>query len=394
VGAEGVFMTQLFAEEKRRCEYAIELCDPTGTRVPTSPDRVVYTLGIVPDKPPASHTIGVGLANDDVRCFLEKGTKLPARKMCGLHSTVPLRAGNAEDVLRIAVIEGENARATRNHGIGVLLIPGTKVRRDLPIGSEIEVTILMDESQRVRVQAFVPVLDEDFEIAFDLNMLHNSLEKSREEMKKQKDRLAKAREKAQRTKAMKADAALSRIEKEHLIDEVDALMDAAGQDPDAMHQLDRRVRDFTAAVDNVEDAAEWPALLERAEASRRDADRLVNELGDASEKNRLRTLENDLQRAIDAGDPDMLRQCADELDGLWFQVADRQAAFHVGRFNHLVQRLGSMRDPAQAEQLIAQGRRAINNNDVQALKAANRQLMSLLPRDVQVQEDERRSHLI
>ena len=41
------------------------------------------------------------------------------------------------------------------------------------------------------------------------------------------------------------------------------------------------------------------------------------------------------------------------------------------------------RDPGQAEQIIAQGRRAINNNDIGALKAANRQLLSLLPHDVQ-----------
>jgi len=53
-----------------------------------------------------------------------------------------------------------------------------------------------------------------------------------------------------------------------------------------------------------------------------------------------------------------------------------------------------MRDPGQAEQLVAQGRRAINNDDVQALKAANRQLISLLPRDIQVQEDERKSTAI
>ncbi len=262
------------------------------------------------------------------------------------------------------------------------------------MGSQIEVTIIMDESQAMRVQAFVPALDEDFEVSFDLKTQHNSLEELRKQAQQQKVRLANAREKAQRMKAMKADAAVSRIDDEQLVDQVDSLMDAASQDQDALSQLDRRLRDLTAAVDDVEDSVEWPALLERAEGCRRDAEKLVKDLGDASEKNRLRTLENDLKRAIDAGDPDLLRQCADELDGIWFQVADRQTAFHVGRFNRLVERLQSMRDPGQAEQLVAQGRRAINNDDVQALKAANRQLMSMLPRDVQVQEDERKSTVI
>ena len=66
------------------------------------------------------------------------------------------------------------------------------------------------------------------------------------------------------------------------------------------------------------------------------------------------------------------------------QLAER-AIGASRRVNWLVERLQSMRDPGQAEQIIGQARRAINNNDVDALKAANRQLMSLLPRDAQEQ---------
>ena len=90
-----------------------------------------------------------------------------------------------------------------------------------------------------------------------------------------------------------------------------------------------------------------------------------------------------MQRAIDTGDPDLLRRYTEELDGLYFQVLNRQPGFHVGRFNWLVEHAQSMRDPGQAEQIIVQGRRAINNNDIEALKAANRQLLSLLPHDIQ-----------
>jgi hypothetical protein len=38
-----------------------------------------------------------------------------------------------------------------------------------------------------------------------------------------------------------------------------------------------------------------------------------------------------------------------------------------------------MRDSDQAAQLFTQGRKAINNNDLEALKAAVRQLIGLLP---------------
>ena len=40
-----------------------------------------------------------------------------------------------------------------------------------------------------------------------------------------------------------------------------------------------------------------------------------------------------------------------------------------------------MRDSSQADLLITQGNRAINNNDIESLKAAIQQLIALLPED-------------
>lgn len=388
LNAEGVFLTQLFADEKRRCEFSIHLCDPTGNRLPSSPEKVVYTLGVVPDKPPAVHTIGIGLANDEMRAYIKKGSKLPARGTDDLRTTVALRAGSTDEV-RIPVLEGENARATRNHHVGTVSIRAASIRRDLPAGSELNVTVLMDESQDVRVQVFVPVLDEEFEAKFEHRMQRDSIAELAEEIKQQKARLAEAREKAERTKALKADEALSRIEDQDIVDQVDSLLEAAPQDVDARTRLDRCVRDLAAAIDEVEDSVEWPAMLEKAEASRLDAEKLVTQFGDTADRNRLHALEEQMKRAIDGGDHDLVRQCTEEFDGLWFRVAERQASFHVTRFNHLIERLQSMRDVGQAEQLVAQGRRAINNNDVDALKAANRQLISMLPRSEQEKLDKR-----
>jgi len=96
--------------------------------------------------------------------IIEKGAKLPIRRSVDLLSTVPLRAGHAEDVLRIAVIEGENTRATRNLGIGVLNISGTQIRRDLPVLSQIEVTIVIP----CLTDFGLALKDEDFGTAAEL----------------------------------------------------------------------------------------------------------------------------------------------------------------------------------------------------------------------------------
>jgi hypothetical protein len=51
----------------------------------------------------------------------------------------------------------------------------------------------------------------------------------------------------------------------------------------------------------------------------------------------------------------------------------------MGMFHYLEEREGMMRDRSQASQLLGVGRRAINSNDIEGLKAVCRQLIGLLP---------------
>ena len=100
---------------------------------------------------------------------------------------------------------------------------------------------------------------------------------------------------------------------------------------------------------------------------------------EAADRSRYRTVERDLREAIDSRDPDVLRQRIEDCCMLALEVLRRRPEFWVAQFKKLVERKAEMRDQALAEQLIAQGRRAINNNDLPALQAVVRQLDSLLP---------------
>ena len=384
LGPDGVFFTQLYAEKHQRHEFEIELCDPTGNRIPTSPDRIPFTFGgILPEKtPPAPMTIGIGLADGTMRKYIEKGTKLPARVPHDHYTSVALRAGHEEDELRIPLLEGEHRRAIRNHGIGSMSIRGTDIRSDLPLGSQVEITLFMDASQQVRLQAYVKRLDLDFEVSFDPLMEHDSLEKLTTEAARQKQRLREVEEPARSSGAKKATVALLRIENEELLEHVDVLIEAAGSDPDAVAELDRRLRELAATIDEIEDQLEWPDLVQKAEEARDDAENLVSEHGNSTERSRLQSLRTELEHAINVGDADLVRQYTDELRQLWVVILNRDPSFHVHRFDYLVEQRDKMRDPERADRVIAQGRRAISNNDVEALKGANRQLIALIPREL------------
>jgi molecular chaperone DnaK len=322
LGADGIFITQLFAEEARRCEYNIELYDPTGNRIKILPERITVTPDI--SRPQAPNSIGIARTNGEFAKFIGKGSTLPTRGMLHFHTPLGLRAGNAEDIIRILLFEGENSRASRNNSIGTVLIRGTDVRHDVAIGSPFEVTLIMDEYLKVTVKAYFQTIDEDFQAVFDLKMQHGSIGQMREEVAQQKLRLVTAREKADKGPVSKALEALARITREGLIEQIDSLIAIAEQCSDALPELDKKLRNLKTAIDQAEDALEWPLLLEKAENHRNLTAELVKDFGNVGEKNRFNMVKADLQRAIDSGEPDLLRQCTDACEELWAVIDDRQ----------------------------------------------------------------------
>jgi molecular chaperone DnaK len=150
-----------------------------------------------------------------------------------------------------------------------------------------------------------------------------------------------------------------------------------------LQECEKRLRDVKVIVDQAEDALEWPTLVAEVEDQLREAQRVVSEHGNASEKSRLRTLESDLRKAVDSGDPDLVRQQAGEIGTLNIQVLQRQPGFWVSFLEYLEQQRSLMRDRSGAEDLIARGRRAINNNDLDGLQAVVKQLLALLPAEEQ-----------
>jgi molecular chaperone DnaK len=380
LGSSGVFMTQLYAATHGRQNYGIELCDPTGNRVPTDPESIPYTfMANVPTQPPAVKDIGIGLADGNVAHYVRKGDALPVKKMMDHINAIPLRAGRREDVLRIPVLEGEHMRARRNHGIGVMEITGADITRNLPEGSQLEISLAMDESQQIRLHVFIEMFEQDFEIVFNPVAERESLDRMIREADAQRKRLSEARASAERANAPGTTEILGRIDNENLLGVIQKLIAVAASDPGSLQMLDRRLRELAALVDSLEDALEWPKLVEKARESRKDAEEVVEKHGKDEDKRRLRVLQGEFQKALDLRNADMLRRNTQDFDGLWWTVRDRQPIFHVARFEHLITLKNKMSDQAQADQLIAQGRRAIRNDDVDALKAVNRQLVAMLP---------------
>ncbi|HSL81268.1 MAG TPA: Hsp70 family protein, partial [Thermoanaerobaculia bacterium] len=382
---EGTFLTRRWAERGRANTFRIELSDAAGNALEVQPETFAYTVGMTVTEPPLIHAVGVAMASNTVDEFFEKGAALPLRKR-SIHRTVfTVRPGGEGPVLRIPVVEGQKARADRNRLIGCLEIPGSKVRREVPSGSEVEITLDIDTSRRVQAHALIPILNQEFEGVLTLELPTPDRDALQKEVETETARLAAARAKAEETDDPAAAERLQKIDDERTAQDVESLLDASRAQPDSLDECQKRLLDLRGAIDEVEDALEWPGLVAEAEAELARMRQVVAEHGTPADQQLARSLERETRLMLESGrrDTDTLRDKVAAVSGHTFSVLREQPGFWVGFLHELEGMKGQMRDPAQAEQYVAQGLRAINNNDLAALRSAVQQLITLLPVDRQ-----------
>lgn len=164
------------------------------------------------------------------------------------------KRGQIEDFLNIPIIEGQNRQADRNRPIGSIKIFGNQIKRDVPAGSEVEITIEIDKSRLVRAKAYIPVVDEEFEGVFPMEKPIPNPNQLKENAEKEKQRLCEIRKKVSSTGDLKATQLLQKVDEERMEHEVESTLAASNIDPDAANKCENRIFDLRVAIDDIEDA--------------------------------------------------------------------------------------------------------------------------------------------
>lgn len=377
---EGGFITQLWAEKGKKNEFLIELFDQTGSRLKTIPDKLFYTMGIVSPEAPLIHSLGIAMANNETDFLLAKGVRLPAKNKSFHKNVNEIRAGQAGDNLIIPIVEGENKlKADHNRLIGSLIIKSEKIKRTIPANSEIEITLVIDTSRLVIARAYVPIIDEEFEVVANLIIEQSKISDLKEDFGNDKQKFEDLRAKASNETDSKASGILYQIVSENMITEIENLLIAGEVDPDSSLKAKNRMLDFKTILDYAEEALEWPTLVEEANKVTRQAEDICSEYGTASDKQRLPALKKEIQQAINERDSDFLRKRVQQMDSFYYSILLEQPGFWVGCFNYAKEDLSSSLNKKESEDAILQGERSIQNNDVDGLKAAVRKLWALSP---------------
>ncbi|THV43416.1 Hsp70 family protein [Glycomyces buryatensis] len=376
----GAFSTRLRAQENTRNTFTITLRDRQGTTVATDPPSLTYRhADLIGAAPTLSHSISIGLSDNSLLPLLGKGTELTARKRQSVFTTVAVNKNAGTGLIRVPLVSGERPRVDRNTVIGQLELRPGEVRRDVPAGSEVEVEVSVDTSFRATAEAYVPILDEEFEIDVDLaRSTAPSLADLRADRFKLEQRYDDLRDRASDVEAPEARGLLDRFDSQDTLSDVDQLLRQAEVDPDATATCQVRLRDAHTVLDEVEERLELPQIVEEARATQSAAKEVVQQAGQAEHRTALRRAESEMEAAIKERDPVLIRRQADEVRSIAVRVLDETGRLPVVIFGALEQELAD-HPSAQVQRLLAEGRGAINDGAVHRLAAVNAKLRPFLP---------------
>lgn len=202
VDESGVFPVELVLIEQAEpvlSEFRTTVFDKTGKVMVSVEEPRIWFPYPVADNPLAS-SLRVGIEDNQTKVLIPQGAKLPATGTETFVTTKALRKGTREDVLHIPVLESvthhlgtEDPLTNCSLHVGTLKIIGddARVMQPVPLGSEIEVTLEVDQSRQIKAVAYLPLLDEEFEAIFVGEDFDFEMEKVEERLKGLSYRLEK-----------------------------------------------------------------------------------------------------------------------------------------------------------------------------------------------------------
>jgi molecular chaperone DnaK len=108
-----------------------------------------------------------------------------------------------------------------------------------------------------------------------------------------------------------------------MVHDVDMALGSVQDDPDAADKCDKRLLDLRQAIDDVEDALEWPNLVRRAEKEIRDIKESIQRHSSSGDREMASALEEEVREAIRSHDLDLMCHKVSEISTLRIRIMEQ-----------------------------------------------------------------------
>lgn len=375
--------------------FEVTLYDSKGNKLESEPTD----FKIIPVKiPPATlpYNIGIEIKQKTTGKIvfttvkgLEKNQSLPATgTLNGLKTQKQIRPGMDSDFIKIPVYQGEHGsegtRAIYNEHVYDIIISGTDLPALLPENSDVDLTINLDKSQQMTVQAYFPYLDHTSEIevptdtvqSVDTKWLSNEIRKAKGAVSE----LKRDGNHSDDTKLKKAESELEKIEKS---------FENNKNDVDGKQEVLTNLRKTLKTIDELNETTEWPKLEAELKEEYYRLEKANKELGNEKTTQVVNQIKNQLEEVIRVKDVKLGNVLLEEINSFFVQLTFIYQL--IGFIRHHNQNFGSYRwrDPNKARTLLNQGLQKIGESpDVDELHPIVVSLIDLLPDEQKPSDDD------
>ncbi len=250
--------------------FEVTLSDSQGNPIESEPAEFMILQGLRIAHATLPYHIGLDVvdsASGQQGVFpvagLEKNRTLPARGKGIYRTAKEIRAGEANDRIRIEfyemAYEAIGSRAMLNQPVGSVTITGTDLVTSLPEASTVEITLKIDASRRITASVFFPSVDEQFDRALDPNVQTEDVVRLQADLVEARALLGRVEDVAEADSLMRISAEFDTLEQ---------LLGATGEiDLDRMLEVRERLRKAMVELDGADRSADWLRAEKRLEAA-------------------------------------------------------------------------------------------------------------------------------
>jgi molecular chaperone DnaK len=374
-----------------------------GSLVDLEPNELNIRHGLVPGAPPIPHSIGIEVVmpggKTEFDTVFPKGTSLPAERQVKYRAARELRPSQRNELLAIKVWEGEIKQdPDANLWVGAMSIRGGNLSRPIAAGAEIILTVHIDESRRITVDAELPNGNES--LSEEIYMPDREERTPTEEVARLAnsigpllDRLGTVEAAVSKRDDPAALQELGQLRSDLEDVDLDLGLGELSDDPDFASRLLARVRDIRRRLVALERAAAAGAisvtenenLMARAERTTQ----ITEKFGTDAEKRESAQLKRKLEEALSRDDQRGARKAGEDLDAHGGRVRSNQDKYWKDTFE-AQQRSGQrFVNQQEARKWFDAGELAVRKGDSVSLREAVKHLWKLWPQDEKAADEER-----
>lgn len=379
---DGKFITNVVVKQNLLNSYWIYLFDNEGNPLNISVDGFNITHGLTISGAPIPRSIGVGLSVKDYTTgtfiqktdtFFEKNSILPLEKTKCYKTVKAVRKGDECNCLPITVYEGENSNPEHNIFICEISLTGKDIDFDLSEGSDIEVSVKIDESRTLSLEAYIPLMDKSFNArasVYDENIDLKKLETNVNE---------------EINKVEEIEHLCSYEEKENIYGEIQDIKSSlknAENDEDEKRKTNLKIKNLQSEVDKLQKMKNENGLKQEFYDLTDELEKMIDQAKGFEKQeefnNRFRAIKQDGLQAIEKNNILLLSKTNEQLKDLINAIVVSDDYTWMYWFGNLIKN-PIISNNSEASKYIENGLVAAKSGNMNELKNCVRALWEFLP---------------